>query len=153
MYVSLLHNSFLGVQQTIRKLLAAKMLQIAMESFLIKVNLVQKLASRIRIYLLTLFFTSTDGEGFTQCKNPTKSHPKWRELHYWWMAVWLCHRSCQVGKINKIRIKHENASRFVWFFFNPFIFEPWLLRFQKFFNPFSFIAKPLFIKALFHGAF
>ena len=57
MYVSLLHNSFLGVQQTIRKLLAAKMLQISLESFLIKVNLVQKLASRIRIYLLTLFLS------------------------------------------------------------------------------------------------
>ena len=86
MYVSLLHNSFLGVQQTLRKLLAAKILQISLASFLIEVNLVQKLASRSRIYLLTLFFTfsisSTGGEGFTQCKNPTKSHPKWRELHY-----------------------------------------------------------------------
>ena len=138
MYVSQLHNSFLRVQQTLRKLLAAKMLQIAMESFLIKVNLVQKLASRSRIYLLTLFFTisiySTGGESFTQCKNPTKSHPKWRELHYWWMAVWLCHRSCQVGKINKIRIKHENAFRFVRFFFStPFSFlNPDCWCFKKF---------------------
>ena len=133
MYVSQLHNSFLGVQQTLTKLLAAKMLQISLVSFLIKVNLVQKLASRSRIYLLTLFFTisiySTGGESFTQCKNPTKSHPKWRELHYWWMAVWLCHRSCQVGKIDKIRIKHENAFRFVRFFSTPFFFEPWLLSF------------------------
>ena len=55
MYVSLLHNSFLGVQQTIRKLLAAKMLQISLESFLIKVNLLQKLASRNRIYVFYFF--------------------------------------------------------------------------------------------------
>ena len=117
----------------------------------------QKLASRRQIYLLKLFFTfstsSTGGEGFTQCKNPTKSHPKWWELHYWWMAVWLCHRSCQVGKIDKIRIKHENAFRFVRFLSTPFSLEPWLLRFQKFFNPFSFIDKPWFIKAFFHVVF
>ena len=119
----------------------------------------QKLASRSQIYLLKLFFTfstsSTGGEGFTQCKNPTKSHPKWWELHYWWMAVWLCHRSCQVGKIDKIRIKHENAFRFVRFFSTPFFFQPWLLRFQKFFQPLLWLllinldlSKPFFMSHL-----
>jgi hypothetical protein len=47
------------------------------------------------------------------------------------MAVWLCHRSCQVGKIDEIWIKHENAFRFVRFF------STLNLSFSRFFSTLS----------------